>query len=139
MKPLSLRHLTSIVAFFAAVAILLPQGVSAAGKDRPPNVVIIFTDDQGWGTTSALYDPQHPLSKSDFFQTPNLERLIAQGMRFTQAYSAHPNSSPSRAALLTGRSPAARLGPATRSSATSTTCRSPGTRRPAASCALRTF
>ena len=78
-----------------------------ANESTAPNFVVILTDDQGWGTTSAMYDPQHPLSKSDFFQTPNLERLIAQGMRFTQAYSAHPNCSPSRAALLTGRSPAA--------------------------------
>jgi len=54
-----------------------------------------------------MIDPRVPESKSDFFQTPNIERLAAAGMRFTQAYAAHCNCSPSRAALQTGRSPAA--------------------------------
>ena len=72
-----------------------------------PNFIVILTDDQGWGTTSVQIDPEVPESKSDFFETPNLERLANNGIRFTQAYSSHPNCSPSRAALLTGRSPAA--------------------------------
>jgi arylsulfatase A-like enzyme len=72
-----------------------------------PNFIVILTDDQGWGTTSVHMDPEEPNSKSDFFETPNLERLAQSGLRFTQGYSAHPNCSPSRAALLTGRSPAA--------------------------------
>ncbi|MBC8434831.1 MAG: sulfatase-like hydrolase/transferase [Verrucomicrobia bacterium] len=72
-----------------------------------PNFVVILTDDQGWGTTSIQYDPDVSESKSDFFQTPNLERLAKMGMRFTDGYASHPNCSPSRAALLTGRSPAA--------------------------------
>ena len=72
-----------------------------------PNFIVILTDDQGWGTTSIPYDPEIRQSASDFFQTPNMERIANAGMRFTQAYSAHPNCSPSRAALLTGISPAA--------------------------------
>jgi hypothetical protein len=52
-------------------------------------------------------DPSVPDSKSDFFQTPNIERLATGGMRFCQAYASHCNCSPSRAALLTGRSPTA--------------------------------
>ena len=77
------------------------------GSVKQPNFIVILTDDQGWGTTSVVYDPKVPDSKSDFHRTPNIERLAAAGMRFTQGYSAHPNCSPSRAALLTGRSPAA--------------------------------
>ena len=72
-----------------------------------PNFIVILTDDQGWGTTSVSMDPDVPDSRSDFFETPNLERLAQSGLRFSQGYSAHPNCSPSRAALLTGRSPAA--------------------------------
>ena len=79
----------------------------ALSEDPPPNFIVILTDDQGWGTTSVVCDPKVPDSKSDFHRTPNIERLAAAGMRFTQGYSAHPNCSPSRAALLTGRSPAA--------------------------------
>lgn len=71
------------------------------------NYVVILTDDQGWGTTSLPYDPAVPESKSDFFETPRLAKLAERGMRFTQAYAAHPNCSPTRAALQTGRSPAA--------------------------------
>jgi arylsulfatase A len=76
-------------------------------QKHAPNFIVILSDDQGWGTTSIPYDPRIKQSKSDFFQTPNMERLAAVGMRFTQAYSAHTNCSPSRAALLTGISPAA--------------------------------
>jgi len=76
-------------------------------EEEAPNFIVILTDDQGWGTTSIQYDPKVKQSASDFFQTPNMERIANAGMRFTQAYSAHPNCSPSRAALLTGVSPAA--------------------------------
>ena len=80
--------------------------VSAAGRPKEqPNFIVILTDDQGWGTTSVTVDPAVPASKSDFFITPNLEKLASQGLRFTQAYSGHPNCSPSRAALLTGTQP----------------------------------
>jgi len=82
----------------------VPEEVTPKNK---PNIIVILTDDQGWGTTSITVDPAVPESKSDFFKTPNLEKLASQGLRFTQAYSGHPNCSPSRAALLTGRSPAA--------------------------------
>lgn len=82
-------------------------GRSCSHGTERPSFIVILTDDQGWGTTSTLYDPELPESKSDFFQTPAFERIVQCGMRFTQAYSAHPNCSPSRAALLTGRSPAA--------------------------------
>jgi arylsulfatase A-like enzyme len=83
--------------------------IHAIPKQNPatPNFIVIFTDDQGWGTTSVQIDPEVPESRSDFFETPSLERLAQSGIRFTQAYSPHPNCSPSRAALLTGRSPAA--------------------------------
>jgi arylsulfatase A-like enzyme len=78
--------------------------VSAA---ESPNFIVILTDDQGWGTTSSIYDPNHPQSKSDFFRTPSIEYLAGAGMRFTQAYAPHPNCSPTRASIQTGRSPAA--------------------------------
>ncbi len=86
---------------------LLPLSWVNAAEKAHPNFVVIFTDDQGWGTTSVPYDPDIPESKSDFFQTPNIERLAKAGVRFTDGYASHPNCSPSRAALLTGRSPAA--------------------------------
>lgn len=88
-------------------------GVVMLGASRitvaasPPNFIVILTDDQGWGTTSSLADPDVAASKSDFFRTPNIDRLAKAGMRFTQAYAPHPNCSPTRASIQTGRSPAA--------------------------------
>jgi arylsulfatase A-like enzyme len=108
MRPL--LHRQSWKALTAnLLASLLLAGVAFAGTNgpnRPPNFVVILTDDQGWGTTSVMIDPKVPESKSDYFKTPNLERLAESGMRFTQAYASHCNCSPSRGALQTGRSPA---------------------------------
>ena len=66
----------------------------AAGPKRPPNIVIIFADDQGYGDVG-VYGARG-------FKTPNLDRLARQGMRFTDFYVAQPVCSASRAALLTG-------------------------------------
>lgn len=62
-----------------------------------PNVVVFLADDMGWGD-SATYG--HPLIK-----TPNLDKLASQGVKFTQCYSASGVCSPSRSAILTGRTP----------------------------------
>lgn len=64
---------------------------------RRPNVVVFLTDDQGYGDLGCY--------GSKDLQTPNIDRLATQGVRFTTWYSAAPVCSPSRAALLTGRSP----------------------------------
>lgn len=71
-----------------------------------PNVILILADDQSWNGTSVQMDPNVPSSASDFYQTPSLEALAAEGMRFSNAYSAASICSPTRAALQTGRSPA---------------------------------
>lgn len=65
---------------------------------KPMNFVVILVDD--WGATDAgCYG-------SKFYKTPNIDKLAASGMRFTQAYAACTVCSPSRAALLTGKYPA---------------------------------
>ncbi len=61
---------------------------------QQPNVVLIFADDLGWGELGAYGQAK--------IRTPNLDRLAAQGMRFTRAYSASPVCAPSRCALMTG-------------------------------------
>jgi arylsulfatase A-like enzyme len=66
-----------------------------------PNIVFILIDDMGWRDL-ACYG-------SDFYETPNLDRLAREGMRFTDAYASCPVCSPTRASLLTGKYPA-RLG-----------------------------
>lgn len=67
---------------------------SEAQTSKPPNVVLIFTDDQGYGDIGCY--------GATGFQTPNIDRLASQGVRFTNHYSAQPVCTASRAGLLTG-------------------------------------
>ncbi|WP_319480182.1 sulfatase [uncultured Draconibacterium sp.] len=71
-----------------------------------PNIIIILADDEGWGTTSVQMDENIPSSASDFIRTPNLERLANSGIIFSNGYAAHPNCSPTRASIQTGKTPA---------------------------------
>ena len=72
--------------------------VSALGAAERPNIVLILADDLAWSDLGCY--------GSTRCETPNLDRLAAQGMRFTDAYAAAPLCSPSRAALMTGKTPA---------------------------------
>jgi arylsulfatase A-like enzyme len=78
---------------------------AGGGIVRPdaPNIVLILTDDQGWNGTSARMIAERADSRSDFYETPSIERLSAMGMTFSNGY-ASPNCSPSRLSLLTGKS-----------------------------------
>lgn len=66
-----------------------------------PNIVLITIDDLGWADVGC--------NGSTYYETPHIDRLAAEGMRFTQAYAAAAICSPTRAALMTGKAPA-RLG-----------------------------
>ena len=79
---------------FAVVTLCLP----ARAEYTPPNIVILFADDLGINDLGCY-------GRKDQ-RTPNLDRLAAEGVRFTQAYAAASVCSASRAALLTGQSPA---------------------------------
>src|SRR5690349_22245355 len=74
-------------------ALLLPAAGRAA--DRPPNVVLILADDLGWADLGCY--------GNHFNETPRIDRLAAQGLRFTDFYAAAPVCSPTRAALQSGR------------------------------------
>ncbi|XP_053111554.1 arylsulfatase A isoform X1 [Hemicordylus capensis] len=76
-----------------ALCLLTVAGLGAASP--PPNVVLVFADDLGFGDLASY---GHPTSA-----TPNLDKMAASGLRFTDFYSSSPVCSPSRAALLTGR------------------------------------
>ena len=68
----------------------------SAAEKRPPNIVVILADDFGVGDIHALY-PSNKLS------TPNLDRLVAESMNFTDAHSGSALCTPTRYGLLTGR------------------------------------
>lgn len=74
--------------------------------DKKPNFIVILTDDQSWVGTSFLANPEDSRSKSDYYQTPNMERLAKSGMRMTNGYAPAPFCSPTRKSILTGLTPA---------------------------------
>ena len=63
-------------------------------KEKQPNIVFIMADDLGWTDLGVM--------GSDYYETPNIDRLASQGMLFTNAYAAAANSAPSRACFMTG-------------------------------------
>ena len=76
----------------------LVAGCLGDAPETPPNVVVILIDDLGWIDTG-IYG-------STFYETPNTDRLAAEGVRFTQFYTASSVCSPTRASLMTGKHPA---------------------------------
>lgn len=71
---------------------------SLHAQKQSPNIVFILVDDLGWMDIGA--------NGSSFYETPNIDQLAKEGMRFTQAYAASPICSPTRASILTGKNPA---------------------------------
>lgn len=84
-----------------AAALCLIGAISVRAEQSPPNIIFVLADDLGWAELGCY--------GNDFHETPHLDRLAKEGMRFTQAYAAAPVCSPYRAAFLTGQAPA-RLG-----------------------------
>jgi arylsulfatase A-like enzyme len=83
-----------------------PAQQPAAVAEASPNFVIILTDDQSWVGSSLLMDPDDDRTRSDYYRTPNIERLAETGMRFTQGYAPAPYCRPTRRSLLIGQTPA---------------------------------
>jgi len=83
-----------MLAFLAGLAWLMPAPAQAGGKDRP-NIIVILADDLGYGDIGCY--------GAKGFKTPNLDRMAAEGLRFTSFYTGCSVCSGSRAALMTGR------------------------------------
>lgn len=75
-----------------------PTWSDDSSKPRQPNIIFILADDLGWSELGCY--------GNGFNETPNLDRLAEEGVRFSQAYASAPVCSPYRAALLTGQHPA---------------------------------
>lgn len=82
----------AVVAFFAS-----DDGARGAAPERPPNILVILVDDLGYGDLSSY--------GAKDLKSPNVDALLAAGMRFENAYANCPVCSPTRASLLTGRYP----------------------------------
>ena len=98
MKSKRIQQMFRKTGFFSVGLIAgIPFQVQA--QSAPMNVIFILADDLGWSDVT-LY------GTTALYETPNIERLAARGMTFTRAYSASPLSSPTRASILTGQTPA---------------------------------
>src|SRR5699024_2593216 len=86
------KYLLVLAAFLLLVNSCIDQQ-----QKHPPNILFILVDDLGWKDLGSY--------GSEFYDTPNLDELTQQGVRFTNAYSAHPVCSPTRAAIMTGKDP----------------------------------
>jgi arylsulfatase A-like enzyme len=87
-----------LISLIVCLALSIGFRQQATGAERPPNLVIIFCDDLGYGDLGCFGHPT--------IRTPHLDRMASEGMKLTQFYSASSVCTPSRAALLTGRLPA---------------------------------
>src|SRR2546430_8727797 len=88
---------TSNIIVVISTALLITassQPARCADKPRAPNVVFLLADDLGYGDLGCYGQKR--------IQTPNLDRLAAEGMRFTQFYAGSTVCAPSRCALMTG-------------------------------------
>lgn len=88
-----MKHLLLTV-FFAASISAAGSHAADSPKQRPPNVVVIFTDDQGYGDVGVF--------GAKTFTTPNLDKMAKEGRRFTDFHAAQAVCTASRAGLLTG-------------------------------------
>ncbi|MFO0829429.1 MAG: sulfatase-like hydrolase/transferase [Phycisphaerales bacterium] len=94
-------------ALIALLALLVQSGaVHAPAPTARPNFVVILGEGHGWSSTSVDMDGADPRDAQPAGLTPQLERLAADGMRFSAFYASCPRCTPSRASFLTGISPA---------------------------------
>lgn len=85
------------ILFSACLALGMIISTQVSAQEPLPNFIVIFCDDLGWGDIGAFGNP--------VIQTPNIDRMIAEGQKWTEFYVAAPVCTPSRAGLLTGRYP----------------------------------
>ncbi|MGJ8642430.1 MAG: sulfatase-like hydrolase/transferase [Luteolibacter sp.] len=96
MKSISLKPILRIFNLVGVLALSSAFCISVVAEEHP-NIVVFLADDMGWGDSSCY--------GSEIIKSPNLDKLASQGVRFTQAYAACGVCSPSRSAILTGRTP----------------------------------
>lgn len=80
--------------YLIGVSLALPA-LMLAKPQAKPNIIFILCDDMGYGDLACYGQP--------FIETPNIDRMASEGMRFTQAYAGSPVSAPSRACIMTGQ------------------------------------
>ena len=99
MRPLARTVLAATLAVLACTL----HSADARPAVAPPNILFIITDDQSYDALSVVQQEQGAKGRFPWLQTPNLDRLAAEGVRFRHAFVVNSLCSPSRAVNLTGR------------------------------------
>jgi len=89
---------------FALLLLLAGSSVADDSELKRPNFILILSDDQGWVQTSTQMDPNDAETRSDYFQTPNIDSLFDSGMTFVRGYSPGTYCLPTRRAIQSSRS-----------------------------------
>ena len=95
----------NIKKIYLFIILFLPVVCFSQKQEKAPNFILILTDDQGWTSTSQLMDDKIPNSKSDYFETPAIEKLAERGMRFTSGYAPCALCCPTRRSIQFGQTP----------------------------------
>ena len=95
------------IAFIIGIllCVLIHFSFNKTQKEKSPNFIFILTDDQGWTSVSSSMDDRYPGNKSDYDETPNIDRLGDAGMRFSTGYAPAALCTPSRRSIQFGQSP----------------------------------
>src|SRR5262245_57709263 len=91
------------VSFLALSTVAVLASRAPAADAARPNFLFIYTDDQRWDALGVVQREQGDRARFPWFQTPNLDRIAADGVRFRNAFVVNSLCSPSRACFLTGR------------------------------------
>src|SRR5882724_7791642 len=89
--------------FALAFLLALISTVNRASAVDRPNFLFIYTDDQRWDALGVVQREQGEKARFPWFQTPNLDRLASEGVRFRNAFVVNSLCAPSRSVYLTGR------------------------------------
>ncbi|MGH9339520.1 MAG: sulfatase-like hydrolase/transferase [Acidobacteriota bacterium] len=90
-RPRGTRYPAAIV----SVLLLFISSAAFSAPEQPPNIVFILIDDLGWTDVGCF--------GSSYYETPNIDRLCREGLKFTSAYTNGPNCAPTRASLMSGQ------------------------------------
>ena len=93
-------------ALLFSIFLLTVPLLHAQNNENSPNFIFILADDQGWNGTSVKMIEDNELSKSDYYETPNIERIASKAIIFSNAYASAPVCAPSRYSIQFGQTPA---------------------------------
>ena len=93
-------------ALLFSIFLLTVPILDVKNNENSPNFIFILADDQGWNGTSVKMIEDNELSKSDYYETPNIERIASKAIIFSNAYASAPVCAPSRYSIQFGQTPA---------------------------------